>query len=105
MRAGMIRRRLNPRCDMTPDEVARPLHHRYARGESLSPEEQAVLEAWYARHDAEDRIIVSNRGATAAVEAERANTNAILHEIRELNRRIDEVIAATEAVRRENQEL
>jgi hypothetical protein len=90
---------------MTPDEVARQLHRRYSRGESLSPEEQAVLDAWYARHDAEGRIIVSHRGATAAVEAQMANTTAILHEIRELTRRIDAVIASTEAVRRENQEL
>jgi hypothetical protein len=36
---------------MVSDEISLKLHHRAMVGESLTPEEQAQLEAWYAAKD------------------------------------------------------
>ncbi len=39
---------------MISDEAAQQLHDRATRGEPLSAEERAILDAWYARQDAEE---------------------------------------------------
>ncbi len=40
---------------MISDNIAQRLHDRATRGESLSADERAVLDAWYAQQDAEER--------------------------------------------------
>ncbi len=39
---------------MIPDEIGQRLHDRATRGESLSAEERAILDSWYARQDTEE---------------------------------------------------
>src|SRR5262245_6258472 len=41
---------------MIADEVGQRLHDRATRGDTLSVEEQAQLQAWYARHDQEEMV-------------------------------------------------
>jgi hypothetical protein len=40
---------------MISDQIGQRLRDRSIRGESLSAEERAILDAWYARHDAEEQ--------------------------------------------------
>jgi hypothetical protein len=39
---------------MIPDEIGQKLHDRATRGETLSTEEQGLLQRWYAYHDQEE---------------------------------------------------
>jgi hypothetical protein len=45
------------RESMIPDEVGTRLHDRATRGEPLTPAERVSLEAWYARHDADEMAL------------------------------------------------
>jgi hypothetical protein len=54
---------------ITPDDVGKRLHDKATRGLTLSAEEQALLNEWYARHDAEEAAILR-------LSRERASTNS-----------------------------
>jgi len=39
---------------MIPDAIGQKLHDRATRGETLTPEEQMLLQTWYAHHDQQE---------------------------------------------------
>jgi hypothetical protein len=87
------------------DEVARELHMRYARGESLTAEERAILEEWYAKDERENRIIIPRRDLSAELEKERATLAALVAELQKAAQQIQEKIEQNDALRREVEEL
>jgi hypothetical protein len=81
---------------MISEDFAKELHDRSTRGESLSPEEQAQLESWYALQD--------EIGATAAEKTKatmQAQIETTLKQLMVVTRRIQEVASENEALRQE----
>lgn len=87
---------------MSSDEKAKELHDRATRGESLTPEEQTQLNAWY---DNQDQAEFQRLGLTGA-----AADNAVLHDqikvaleqLATATAQIQKLVAENDALRREN---
>jgi hypothetical protein len=93
---------------MITDEVGKSLHSRAVRGESLTPDEQAQLSAWYARLDREEEAMYAKAQAAAPPDLD-ARDDLELAEIlvknaeaiRDLIRRNRELSQEVAALRRE----
>jgi peptidoglycan hydrolase CwlO-like protein len=86
---------------MTPDDVGVRLHDKATRGLPLSSEEQALLTAWYARQDEEERKHLSNVPAPSHVEALRKQVSATLAQIVEVAQHIQTLNRENDALRNE----
>jgi len=93
---------------MVSNELGKQLHARAVRGETLSSEEQAQLEDWYA---AQDRAEAARLNANATAKAKameeslQAEINSALTQLADTIKRIQEISAENAALRRENAAL
>jgi hypothetical protein len=73
---------------MIADEVAQRLHDRATRGQPLSAEERASLEAWYARQDAEEMAQLAEAPLPEDVIALRDQIQTLLAENEKLRKEL-----------------
>jgi hypothetical protein len=71
------------------DSKERQLHDRATRGESLTEEERAQLEAWYAVHDAEEAAQLGVR----QIQTGQTNGSAEIESLSALRAQIDKTLA------------
>jgi hypothetical protein len=86
---------------MTSDEFGKQLHDRATRGETLSLEEQAQLEEWYA---AQDRAEAADLGLTVSAETItvlQAQVASALEQLAVVVQRIQEITKENQALRHE----
>ncbi len=81
------------------DEEALQLHDRFARGESLTVDESARLEAWYATQDAAEARDLGSAG-TETVDLS-ARIHASLQQVAETTRQIRRTLTENDSLRRE----
>jgi peptidoglycan hydrolase CwlO-like protein len=86
---------------MIPDDVGSRLHDKATRGLPLSSDEQALLAAWYARHDEEERKMFANVPAPSHVDVLRQQVNATLAQIVEVAQHIQRLNQENDALRNE----
>ena len=86
---------------MSGDDVALQLHDRATRGGALSAEEQALLDAWYARQDQEEAAALARSLPPANVAALQAHVDAAVAQLLTVTQRIQTLTAENEAVRQE----
>ncbi|MFQ5859019.1 MAG: initiation control protein YabA [Anaerolineae bacterium] len=90
---------------MVSDNTGKRLHDRATRGEELSEEEQAQLEAWYAIQDRAEADELGLTGLTEAVAALEVQIDSALTQLATVIRRIQELTEENQALRRENAAL
>ena len=83
------------------DNFSQELHDRATRGETLSPEEQAQLEQWYALEDEIEDNILETTTAEKTKAAMQAQIETTLRQLRVVTKRIQEVTSENEALRQE----
>lgn len=86
---------------MISDDVGKQLHDRATRGQSLSAEERALLDAWYAHHDEEERKLLVNLPTPSQTNALREQVNATLAQIVEVAQHIQKLNRENDALRDE----
>ncbi len=87
------------------DELARQLHDRATRGDSLSAEERVLLDQWYARQDQEEGAALAAAVPPASAAALQTQVDAALAQLVTATRRIQTLAAENEAVRKEIADL
>ncbi|MCI0696768.1 hypothetical protein L0337_32780 [candidate division KSB1 bacterium] len=90
---------------MVSNEIGQQLHGRAVRGEALSADEQAQLEAWYAEMDRAEMAMLNLGARTQALESLQAEVDAELTRIIAITKRIQELNEESEALRRQNAAL
>lgn len=86
---------------MISDNLAKQLHDRATRGESLSAEEQAQLENWYAREDDAENKVLGLAATEKTLAPLHAQVDDALAQLMTVVRRIQEVATENESLRRE----
>ncbi len=86
---------------MVSDELAKQLHERAARGESLAAEEQAQLDEWYALQDSAEGRTLGLTTTEKTLATLRAQVDAALAQLLAVTKRIQEVAAENENLRRD----
>ncbi len=86
------------------EELGQQLHDRATRGETLSPQEQKQLDAWYAAMDRAE-IADLGLGEETGDEPLVARIDATLAEIAKVTQRIRDLDTQTRTLRRENAAL
>jgi len=86
---------------MSGDNSAQGLHDKATRGESLSAEEQAVLDQWYARQDEAEGRLLGGTAAQENVAALRAGVDAALAQLATATQQVQALTAENEVIRRE----
>ena len=77
------------------------LHDRATRGAVLSPDEQAELDAWYDAMDREEAAALVGSRDDESLVVLRAQVRASTRELRAVTKRIEELAAENERLRRE----
>jgi hypothetical protein len=90
---------------MVSNELGKQLHGRAVRGEALSADEQAQLEAWYDEMDRAEMARLNLGARTEALESLQAEVDAELTRIIAITKRIQELNEESEALRRQNAAL
>lgn len=90
---------------MTSDDLGKQLHDRATRGLQLSPQEQTLLEDWYAREDAGERSSLDLQAAGKTSAALQAQIDDTLAQLTTTVTRIQQVSSENESLRRENATL
>jgi len=78
---------------MVPDDLARQLHDRATRGESLSAKEQAHLENWYAVQDSAESQKLGLTVTERKLATLQAQVDAALAQLTAVTKRIQETAA------------
>jgi len=86
---------------MVSDDLAKQLHDRATRGELLSAEEQAQLENWYALQDSAESHALGMTAAEETAATLRSQVDAALVQLITVTKRVQEIAAENEALRRE----
>jgi len=86
---------------MVPDESGKRLHDRVTRGQGLSPQEQAQLEAWYAAQDRAEMESLGQDGSTDDLSSLQTQIDSALLELNGVTRRIQQTSQENEALRQE----
>ena len=86
---------------MSPESPEQQLHDKATRGEALTAEERARLEAWYARLDQEESALLNKAGPPATLAGLQTQIEATLAQLAEVTGRIQALTAENTAVRRE----
>ena len=87
---------------MASDNLAKQLHDRQTRGESLSMEEQSLLEYWYALQDnAESNMLPGLTNNERTLATLQAQVEAAFTQLMTAIKRIQEVASENEALRGE----
>lgn len=88
---------------MTQDEnKAKELHDRSTRGQALTAEEQAQLEAWYQEQDQTEFQQLGLTASTLANTALSEQIGTTLEQLAKVTARIKTLAAENDALRREN---
>ena len=90
---------------MIGDDAARALHDRATRGKTLSHEEQAHLEQWYAAQDNAEQGMLSSVGASAATSDLQVQVTAVLERCVTLAQQIQELSNHNDDLRRDIAQL
>lgn len=89
---------------MVTTELGQQLHDRATRGDALSAEEQRQLNEWYEIQDRAEMEMLSRSWAKRtdeSVESLRSQIDMALAQIIKITKRIQEIYAENEALRRE----
>ena len=86
---------------MSKDELAQQLHDKATLGESLSAEEEALLQQWYARQDQDEDAMLTRTVPPESVAALQTQVDAALAQLLTVSQRIQVLTAENEAVRRD----
>ena len=86
---------------MISDIIAKKLHDRLSRGETLAAEEQMQLQEWYTRQDSAESAMLGLATRETTVESLKAQVDATLTQLMTVTRRIQEVASENETLRRE----
>jgi chromosome segregation ATPase len=88
--------------DAENDMLARQLHDKATRGGALTPTEEATLEAWYKRQDAEENALLASATPQAATLRNlRSEVEAASAQMLAVTQHIQTLIAENEALRQE----
>ncbi len=90
---------------MASDDMGRRLHDRATRGETLSADEKAQLDRWYAEQDRAESDVLRVATAEKTVTALQAQVDAALAQLAAVTKRIQEIAAENEALRQETAAL
>ncbi len=86
---------------MISNDIAKQLHDRSTRGETLSPVEQKQLEEWYANEDAAESKTLSLAASEKKMSSLQAQIDAALAQLTTVAKRIQEVASENESLRHE----
>jgi peptidoglycan hydrolase CwlO-like protein len=86
---------------MVSDDLAKQLHDKATRGESLSPEEQIRLEKWYVLKDNGESETLGLSAPEKTLATLQAQVDAALAQLIAVTKRIQEVASENEALRHE----
>ncbi len=86
---------------MRGDDLALQLHDRATRGGALSAEEQALLDAWYARQDREEAAALAAADSSQSVAALQGQVDAAVAQLLTVTQRVQTLTAENEVVRQE----
>ena len=86
---------------MVSDDLAKQLHNRATRGESLSAEEQSQLKNWYALQDTAESNVLGLTAAEKTPTALQAQVDVALTQLITVTKRIQEIASENDALRRE----
>lgn len=86
---------------MISDESAGRLHDRVSRGDTLSPDERADLDAWLAAQDEAEAALLSRQSAEALVAELRSQVKSALEQVGTITRTIQQLTAENDALRRD----
>lgn len=86
---------------MVSDDLAKQLHDKATRSESLSPEEQIRLEKWYALQDNGEGEALGLSAPEKTLATLQAQVDAALAQLIAVTKRIQEVASENEALRHE----
>jgi len=87
--------------DMIADDLAQQLHDKATRGESLSAKELAQLENWYALQDSAESDVLGLTATEKTTATLQAHIDAAIAQLMKVTKRIQEIAAENEALRRE----
>ena len=85
----------------TDDEMLQQLHDKATRGVPLTPDEQARLEAWYARLDQAERALLAGKPSPDRLAVLHAQVQAATADLLTGSQRIQVLAAENEDLRRE----
>ena len=86
---------------MVSDELGKQLHDRATRGEALTIEEQAQLEAWYAEQDRVEAVLLQRTASSVSQTSLQTKIDSILHQITSAAQRIQDIAHQNELLRDE----
>ena len=86
---------------MSLDELAQQLHDKATRGLALSAEEQAQLEAWYAKQDQQERAVLDPTGSSQRLATLDTQVETALAQLLTATQRIQELTVHNETLRHE----
>ena len=86
---------------MSLEERVRHLHDTVTRGGSLSAEEQAQLDAWYAEEDQQEGVILGPAGASPRLTMLHTQVETALAQLLTVTQRIQTLTAQNDTLRRE----
>ena len=86
---------------MVPDNLAKQLHDRATRGETLSIQEQKQLENWYASQDIAESEALGLAVGEKTLATLQAQVDAALAQLMAVAKRIQEIASENETLRRE----
>ena len=86
---------------MVADEVALALHDRATRGATLSGEEQAQLDQWYAAQDNAEQVILRSATASSAAQDLQSQVRVVLERCIALAQYIQELSNHNDVLRRD----
>jgi hypothetical protein len=86
---------------MSLDEHAKQLHDKVTRGFTLSAEEQAQLDTWYAEQDQNEHLALSAASSSQRLATLQTQVEAALAQLLTATQRIQELTVHNEALRRE----
>lgn len=86
---------------MDADELAKQLHDKATRGVVLSPEEQAKLDAWYARQDAAESAMLAQTSSPQTPVALQAQVDAAVTQLLTVTQRVRDLTLQNDTLRRD----
>ena len=86
---------------MSLEERVRHLHDKFTRGGTLSAEEQAQLDAWYAEEDQREGVVLSPAGASPRLAVLHTQVETALAQLLTVTQRIQTLTAQNDTLRRE----
>ena len=86
---------------MNSDEFGQQLHDKATRGVALTAQEQSGLQAWYAQQDSAEKESSGKSRREESVRGIHDEVAAAISQLGVVTRRVQEISAANEALRKE----